>query len=717
MFSPIGIDPLQPQGESAWRITFDGAEIQRLRPKHPEVEEGEWDEVVTTAANVLGNCPRPNGPPTRRTGLALGKIQSGKTLSYTALIALAVDNRYRIMVVLAGTKNPLLEQIHSRLKDDLAGPTVTPFKNPTVQQDSSVIESILHGDGHVLIVVLKSRKRIAEVRNLLSAPEIHGYPALIIDDEGDEASLNTQFRRGRRSAIYTSILALRDALQVHAYVAYTATPQANLLIDGIDGLSPDFGVLVRPGKGYCGGSVFFGPNRGHYVRELSAGENERDNSTPIPDGLKLAIATFLVGGTIRHQRDPNAWNSMLIHNSNLKADHDQLQVDVRRLIGLWREKLALPAVDPGRTELLRTFRQAYDDLCTTVSDPPSWDDVSARLHDDIWQVEVWMVNSMPQGRDPIGTPLRVRNNVMIGGNMLGRGLTIPDLSITYITRRAQQETNADTMEQRARWFGYKQAYLDLCRIFLTPQLRADYTELLRHEDDFWASLERTQRLGLPIREWPRMFSLDSEIGLRPTRGMVANYRQFGGPGWTVQTQVIEDEAVAASNVLGVREFLARHPGEARRWGTVTHSVIEACPTDAVVSELLARIQTGGTNWDGPYMKEYLERLFVRNDLPTINVVFMSGGQARLRTKEANGHINPMQGSNREPPDPDYYPGDRDFHDNSAQLQVHVIRLEGTNLARPVETTAFALYAPPNDPRFRAFVVRSEINPGEMDAGS
>jgi hypothetical protein len=300
----IGIDPLQPQQPEAWPISIDGTEVQRLRPKHPEVEDDEWDDVVSTAATVLGNCPRPDGPHAHRTGLALGKIQSGKTTSYTALIALAFDNRYRITVVLAGTKKPLLNQIYSRLDNDLVGPSITPFENPTVQQDSAVIESILHGDGHVLIVVLKSRKRIAEVRNLLAAPEIRGCPTLIIDDEGDEASLNTQFRRGRRSATYGSILALREALDVHAYLAYTATPQANLLISGIDGLSPDFGVLVRPGTGYCGGSVFFGPNSERYVRELQAGEEEPDSTNPIPDGLKLAIATFIVGGTILHGSKP-----------------------------------------------------------------------------------------------------------------------------------------------------------------------------------------------------------------------------------------------------------------------------------------------------------------------------------------------------------------------------------------------------------------------------
>ena len=715
MGSPIGIDPIPPPGGGGWFVKIDGPEIQRLRPKHPEVSDEEWSDVVETAAKILGSCPTPSSPQSRKTGLALGKIQSGKTMSYTALIALAADNKYRITVVLAGTKIPLLEQIHNRLKGDLAGPNVTLFKNPTIQQDAGVIESVLHGDGHVLIVVLKGKKRISQVRNLLSAPEIHGFPAIIIDDEGDEASLNTQFRSGKESAIYGSIKALRNALLVHAYVAYTATPQAPLLISGVDGLSPDFGVLVRPGKGYCGGSVFFGPSSGRYVRQLSVDEDAQDESTPLPDGLKLAVATFLVGGVVRHQQDPSAWNSLLIHNSNLKADHDRLLADVKGLVGLWRGKLGLREGDPGREEVLGTLRTAYEDLCTTVNAPPSWDEVAARAHDEIWQVEEWMVNSMPQGRDPIGTPLRLRNNIFIGGNMLGRGLTIPDLTVTYITRRAQRDTNADTMEQRARWFGYKKKYLDLCRIFLTPQLKENYEELLKHEDDFWESLERAQRAAIPIREWPRMFKLDPNQGLRPTRGMVASYRQFGDVHWNIQTQLITDPAVASLNVQAARAFFSLHPGQVKRWGTVAHSIVSDCPTESIVRDLLERVGAPGSNWDEVYWREYFRRLYVIKAVLGLDVVFMSCGDTRERTREDNGYFNPMQGSNRKPGDPDYYPGDRDFHNGRAQLQVHIIGARETREGPQTETTAFALYIPPGDPRFPVFVVRSDIIPSDSNA--
>ena len=709
----IGIDPLTNELE-LWGPSIDGEEIRRLRSRYQErVSDDEWDDVVQTAASILGRCPTPTDNDRRVTGLALGKVQSGKTLSYTSLIALAIDNSYRMTVVLAGTKNPLLEQNFTRLYNDLEArrPNLTPFRNP-IPQDAEVIRSVLHGGGHALIVVLKNRKRLEDARRVLATPELRGFPTLIIDDEGDEASLNTQFRRGRQSAIYESILRLRGALRVHAYVAYTATPQANLLISGIDGLSPDFGVLVEPGQGYCGGATFFGPDRDRYVRPVSLAEAEEEQAWGIPDGLRQAIAAFLVGGAMRHLRESNAWHSMLIHNSNLRADHERLQTAIRNLIELWRESLGLPDDDPATHELIALMQGAYEDLCSTVHNPPTWEDVRQQLRDEIWLVEVWMVNSLPLGRDPIGTPFRLKNNILVGGNMLGRGVTIEGLAVTYITRRASNETNADTMEQRARWFGYKRDYLDVCRIFVTAQLRDDYTELLRHEDDFWEALRRNQRQRLSIREWPRMLSLNMNMGLKPTRSNVASYRRFSGGGWDIQNRLKEDADVAARNVRNMRSFFAqRHEGSVNRFGNVEHLVVKDCPTEEVISRLLANIDTDGTDWDASYTSEYLARLLFAGVLPSLDVLFMAGGQTRERTKR-RGRVNPMQGRTpgRNPSDPAFYPGDENIHEGRVQLQSHLIRVRGEGLDNPVETTALGLFVPGDDPRFDLRYVVRDDNP-------
>lgn len=704
-----GIDPLSDTSET-WGPYIDGDEVRRLRNRYQErVSDDDWDEVIETSAAILGRCPEPSQSNRAVTGLALGKVQSGKTLSYTSLIALAIDNGYRITVVLAGTKNPLLKQNYNRLFNDLDAqrPSVTPFQNPELQ-DAEVIKSVLHGGGHALIVVLKNRQRLEEVRRVLASPDIHNSPTLIVDDEGDEASLNTQFRRGRQSAVYRSILALRDVLSIHAYVAYTATPQANVLISGIDGLSPDFGVLIEPGSGYCGGSTFFGSNRQRYVRLVPLSEADPSQFKGIPAGLRQAIAAFFVGGAIRHLRESNEWHSMLIHNSNLRRDHQSLQAAVRNLVELWRDRLRLADQDPAKQEVLSLLKSAYADLSSTVAGPPSWDDVREQLQDEVWLVEVWMVNSLPLGRDPVGTPFRLRNNILIGGNMVGRGVTIEGLAVTYITRRAKNDTNADTMEQRARWFGYKSGYLDVCRIFVTSQLRDDYTELLRHEDDFWEALRRNQLQGLSIREWPRLLSLDSGMGLRPTRASVARYRRFMGGNWDTQTRLVEDHAVAARNVRHMNMFFERRPDAyVKQVGNVEHLVIDECPTEVLIADLLTGIDSEGTNWDSAYTIEFISRLLLGGVLPTMEVVFMTQGQARERTKRS-GIVNPMQGRSpeRNPARPAFYPGDEHFHEGNIQLQAHVIRIIGDEEHLPVETTALALFVPRDDPRFDLrYVVR------------
>ncbi|MFC2034211.1 Z1 domain-containing protein [Chloroflexota bacterium] len=703
----FGIEPVSTLSER-WPITIDGSEIRNLEIKYnDQILSEDWEKVVSTAAKILSQCPAPTLREGNATGLALGKVQSGKTLSYTTLVALSIDNGYRITIVLAGTKNPLLEQNYTRLCHDLGIPNanVTPFRNPNAH-DSDVIRSVLHGGGHVLIVLLKHRMRIEEATRLVSGPELRDYPVLIIDDEGDEASLNTQFRRGRRTAIYNSIIGLRDSVPHHAYIAYTATPQANLLISGIDGLSPDFGVLVEPGQGYCGGRIFFGEDRHQYIRTVPIQEGEQQQITGVPDGLRRAIAYFLVAAAIRHLRDNSAWHSMLIHNSTLTRDHQAQKMAIQSLLELWREALSLPDSDPGIGDILELAREAYSDFCDTVEEPPTWEEVSRRLRDEIWIIETWMVNSLLIGRDPIGTPFRLRNNILIGGNMLGRGVTIPGLAVTYITRRAQRETNADTMEQRARWFGYKQDYLDVCRIFLTPQLAGDYTALLEHEDDFWDALIRNERQGLSIQEWPRMLRLDMDIGIRPTRPRVANYRRFRGNDWDVQNRLIEDHARAAGNIHVVRGFFQNKPVEIMRNGNVEHLILSDFETELAISELLNRVDVNDTDWEKTYINEYLARLVFGHVLDTVDIIFMAKGEFRERSKDQAGRINPMQGRspNRTPTDPAFYPGDQNIHNDRVQLQVHMIHIRDVD----VDTMAFALYVPSSDERYNlGFVVRNE----------
>ena len=425
----------------------------------------------------------------------------------------------------------------------------------------------------------------------------------------------------------------------------------------------------------------------------------------VPSGMQAAVATFLVGSAIRRLRGDQSRHSMLIHNSNLRSDHSMLRDAVVALIQRWREALSLRDSDPAASDILDLMRSAYVDIRNTLTNAPDWPAVAQQVRQEVRLVETWMVNSLPQGSDPIRTPFRLRNNILVGGNMLGRGVTIPDLAVTYVTRRAEQ-TNADTVEQRARWFGYKAGYLDVTRIYLTPQLRDDYTELLRHEDDFWDSLERNERQGLSVREWPRMLALDMETGLRPTRSNVAMARQFQGQGWEIQNRIVDDPTIAGQNVEVVRGFFARPTVEVRRYGGVEHLVIPSCSPDEVIAGLLTRLNLEGTDWESSYVVEYLQRLVIGGRLMSMDVVLMSRGGIRDRRLYGTGRLNPMQGQspNRAQADPLYYPGDDNIHEGRVQLQAHLVRPRDTDLV----TTALALYIPEGDPRYDLrYVVRDQ----------
>lgn len=679
-----------------------GAEQRRLDERYGEGGHGlpdeERDRVFDTAARILARCPSPSGPPRQRTGLALGKVQSGKTLSYIALSTLAFDSGYRVVVVLAGRTHALADQNRRRFEEDLLGGRnlreVSLFHNPG-SQDQREIRDVLDDGQRIVITLLKTQARISKVRDILASAEVSNHPMLIIDDEGDQASLNTQESQGEESAVHGNIRRLREAVPLHAYVAYTATPQANLLIRTINTLAPEFAVLLEPGSGYTGGATFFGPDRDRYIRYVPDDEAEHDDLEGVPERLRLAIATFLVAGAILHLRGEQKVHSMLIHHSNRTTDHSQLQEAVENLIDNWRQALQLSETDPGAQAVLSLARAGYDDLSTTAEECPSWEEVRPLLERETRSLKVWLVNSLPQGSNPVTSSIRLRNNIMIGGNMLDRGVTIDELAVTYITRRART-SQADTVEQRARWFGYKERYLDICRVYTSRDLAEVYTELLQHENDFWASLQRYEDQGLPVTEWPRLFRLG--LGMRPTRTAVARTRAFRSGGWISEGRPSVHPDTAAHNVSLVECFFSNHP-DARSIqygddGPPRHLSILGCDPEEATHLLSQMEDTEARDWDLSYLIEYLERLILAGRLSGIDVLLMGDGEPRTRTYQSNGTIEPQEGRRKRADGSSAYAGDGYIHNDRVQLQVHIVQTrERRDGPLSDRTTALALYMP------------------------
>ena len=698
-----GLEPENTTLQSNWEIDLNSPEIGILREHYQTIPQEQFDRMLVSSQNILAQCPNPDLQNVKKTGLAIGKIQSGKTLSFTSLIALAASNRYKIIIVLAGTKTALFNQTYERLRrdlgvnDPLSVSRLYVQKNPTVNALEGIINAI-ESDRCALFVVLKHSSHINEVIKLVR--QIPNKAALIIDDEADEASLNNYFRNGTQSTTYASITNLRSTLNTHAYVAYTATPQAHLLLDDIDHLSPDFCELIEPGSDYCGGAEFFGPRSNNYIREVNDVTQQMADEGKIPDSLKDALAIFFVGAVIRHMRAPTQRHSMLIHLSRSRAAHVKTAESTKQLLRGWRDILSLRREDKSRVDLMELFKKAHDDLSTTVSNMPSWENTQQRLTRELSACEVHMVNSLPQGVQIAETTFQLENNIVIGGNILGRGLTILELAVSYMARRAKTSTNADTVEQRARWFGYKHNYLDLCRIFIPATVRDDYKGLLMHEDDFWEALERNQAQGIALKRWPRLMLLDFQLGMNPTRSSVARYKRFRPTGWEIQNRPILNKEIVTENINRVTAFVDCHNFQKEKFGGTQHLSCIGCDTSDVI-KLIREIKTPGTNWDSAYIAEYLERLSIANVLPSITVMLMAEGNFRKRRLENDGTINQlMQGGSST------YPGDREIHNGQVQLQIHQVRCQQTSGAH-IDTTALAIYIPP-DPRYDlSFIIRGE----------
>jgi len=285
--------------KQCWPIECDGkfiATIKNYLVNDGIPKEG-VEEITTNASKILRYCPNPySDEKVNDTGIVIGKVQSGKTSSFISLIALAFDNSYDIVIVLGGTKDILVEQNKSRIEEyfNSVSSEVNVFdtKNDKELIQSDQIINFIKRCKKIVIVALKTKNKINYItKNVFKNSSLSNKPILVIDDEGDEASLNGKVFSKQMSATYNMILGLKAVLNKHAFISVTATPQANLLIDTIDTLSPNFGILVYPGKGYCGLDVYHSDET--YIKEIPDEEPSilDDN---IPQSFIEALSMFFV---------------------------------------------------------------------------------------------------------------------------------------------------------------------------------------------------------------------------------------------------------------------------------------------------------------------------------------------------------------------------------------------------------------------------------------
>lgn len=664
-------------------------------------DEADRTNLCNDAVEIMRRCVPPRSSPGSLTGLAVGHIQSGKTSSFTVVTALARDNRYPMVIVVGGTTLPLFRQSVNRLNHDLRlldrrDRAWMPIQNPRGAQDADRIRGPLQDwrDGEdsqtVLLMVMKNHRHLRNLSDLLGSLDLHDIPVVIIDDEADQASLNNLAPRQQQSTTYRTFLDVRSRLPIHTFLQYTATPQAPLLISLIDRLSPEFARVLEPGHAYTGGRTFF-VDRPGLIRRIPQSELPipGNNLTGPPDSLLDALRLYFVGIAAEYARtggrQPDGNRSMLIHPSMGVLPHQQFGGWVNETRNLWAQYLRASTTDPDRQELEDDMKTAYDDLHATGADLPPFQDVMRWMERAIDRTLVTVMNAA-QAR---GTPDLNWNDryahILIGGEVLNRGFTVEGLTITYMPRSIGVG-NVDTVQQRARFFGYKSSYIGFCRIFLEAGVDALFRRYVDHEESLRAELVRHG--DRPLRDWKRAFLLDQQY--TPTRrsvlGLDIFQRDFAGD-WTTPDAPHRNGEAVAENLRTLQTVIAQlqwqpDQGDPRRTTEQIHLTARVPAIDAL-THLLAPLRLvdafDSVRFTGLLLqlRTYLES----HDGESAVLFQMSGGRERRRALKANrDEIDYLfQGANA----PTGYPGDRQIRDeNLLTVQIHMLRIPNVPTAVP-----------------------------------
>ncbi|WP_211230403.1 Z1 domain-containing protein [Inquilinus limosus] len=538
------------------------------------LSNGRWqpDQVrslATESFRVLRHLrdPLTNGRFSGR-GLVVGYVQSGKTANYTAVAARAVDAGYRLIVVLSGIHDALRDQTQARLERELVGlsgecedPLDWTLLTGREADFEGTDPAILCRNGAFLAVIKKNTHILRKLIEFLESAGalVENLPALIIDDEADQASINTKGNRTPDPALDDEedasdqasapsptnrlIRTLLGLLPRVSYIAYTATPFANIFINpqaldrevGEDLFPRDFALQLPRPEGYTGTEELFGVSaQGRDVlrpvpdddvgllrssrRRPSAGIKVGPAEALIPTSLSDAFLTFCLAGAIRELRPGFADqpHTMLVHVSSRTADQARIANALKDQREIWQEALQ------QRQRLDDLFAGILRNHLAGVELPGEEEEIVARACRVMAGLEILELNSVA-GENLEYDRHPARHLVVVGGNRLSRGLTLEGLTVSYFLRTTNM---ADTLLQMARWYGFRTGYEDLIRIWTTDGIAHWFTELALVEQSLRDSLRALARAGRRPDEMA--------IRLRAHSGLLLTARNKSGLSTEVQ---------------------------------------------------------------------------------------------------------------------------------------------------------------------------------------
>lgn len=601
-------------------------------------------------APIGGRCP---------TGLLYGRVQSGKTVAMIAFCAAALDNGFRVVVVLTSDYLKLVQQTSRRFAA-LAGPLV---------KDSTAIESWHPDVEHIkkqirehglVLVCQKNQSHLATLVEFLQKVDAGDYPSLILDDEADQATLDTTTaaRAARRpnapkvgstihrltvgnDAPWEEAESVRERLRHHVFLQVTATPYALLLQNSDNPLRPSFTKLLEPGEGYTGGEAFFDQEHVDEAGRPPLIFVDEDESTLIqggaaeaPLGLKQAISFFLVSASAQAILAPASrvqGQNFLCHTSHKTPEHEQVADLIRRFLGDVSDSIRHDPI-PGEPGIRLGW--AHEELKRTLPNAPTFGDVLDMVRRRLPHREIPIVNSANSAAE-FGPQL----NFIVGGNILGRGLTIENLLVTYYLRRAKI-SQMDTVLQHARMFGYRRSLMPFTRVFLPESLAFRFHGI--HD------AERRLRKLLSTADARSPVPVQTVLGLRATRPNVLDSGSLSGyePGQQVYPLAPALDSVALARNSKVEAALKKAFG-----GSLQQGQFIDIPIDALV-RLMALVpysEEDAGNWD----PETLGKILLANgsqyeDRGSLFYRQMDRRKARMTTGAASGEEVDLAHERRRP---------------------------------------------------------------------
>ncbi|WP_392566809.1 Z1 domain-containing protein [Utexia brackfieldae] len=524
------------------------------------LKQQKWSPTVVQSlsdvgSKILGYLQDPTSPGTwDKRGLVIGHVQSGKTANYLGLVAKAADAGYKFIIIIAGIHNNLRKQTQERIDEGFVGRTRDEDKWKIVGVGAShnkfpypATLTNIYADFNkqtannsgwsingfskpVVLVIKKNVSTLTSLRDWLEDLNAKGngkisdIPMLMIDDEADNASINTKKEDNDPTKTNRKIREILSLFEKSCYVGYTATPFANIFINpeayGDEKLRQE---LFPKDFIYCldAPTTYFGPDK-VFLDEKSSEQilqkiTDAENYLPfchkknfeiqaLPPSLYEAICQFVIVKAIRNLRRHHGKHcSMMINVSRFVDIQKSVQLHINMYLKSVKEAIkanyAMPEAFSVKNsymqQLQKVFKKSFSDCNVT------WCEVKTELLNAITAVRTVVVNSSSgeslnyKKYEKNGTGLTV---IAIGGLSLSRGLTIEGLCISYMYRNTRMY---DTLMQMGRWFGYRPDYEDLCRIHLSEDSINWYGHIAESADDLREQIQQMQEDGLS----PKKFGL------------------------------------------------------------------------------------------------------------------------------------------------------------------------------------------------------------------